>query len=138
MMKMLWQDFWKKRGKMTEIEISIALVVGGLIVLAFIFRAYFVPWWSVKIEKHTDSYKSVMKFIQENKELREHLGELFEVNSIPHNEGNVSVLIYKFEIIGEKGTGVLTVKMASKFAWYIYRVILEYNGNDFVVFREKE
>lgn len=123
---------------MPEADLNTFLVIGGLIVVAFLFRAYFVPWWSVYYEKNTDSYKRVMKFIRENKELRQHLGELFEVNSVPHGEFNQNVLIYKFEIIGEKGKGVLTVKMASKLAWYIYRAILSYGGNDFVIFREKE
>jgi lipopolysaccharide export LptBFGC system permease protein LptF len=123
---------------MTDFEVKVFLIIGGLIVVAFILRAYVVPKWDSFYEKYTDSYKLSMKFIEKNKELRDHLGELFEVNSIPNNNYNRGVIIYNFEIIGEKGKGVLTIKMAPKLEWYIYRAILSYGGNEFVIFREKE
>ena len=79
-----------------------------------------------------------MQFIKENQELRNHLGELFEVKSIRHGEFNRSILTYKFEIIGEKGTGILIIKMMSKLDWLIHRVILKFNGEEFLIFKEDE
>ena len=123
---------------MPDIDLTVVLTGAGIVIFFILFRFYFVPWWSIFYEKYTISYKLAMKFIKENKELRNHLGELFEVKSIPHADFNESVLIYKFEIIGEKWTGILTIKMASKFDWYIYLAILEYDGNEFVIFEENE
>lgn len=118
--------------------LSVVLICAGIAVFLFLFRVYFVPWWGVFYEKYTISYKLAMQFIKENQELRDHLGELFEVKSIPHGDFNYSILIYKFEIIGEKGIGILTIKMAPKLEWYIYIAILEYDENEFVIFRENK
>jgi len=123
---------------MPEIDLNTILIIGGAILSVVILRVYFVPRWSIFYEKYTDSYKLAMKFIKKNQELRNYLGELFEVKSIPHNDGNINVLIYKFEIIGEKETGILTIKMAPKYEWYIYRVILEFNDKEFVIFSENK
>lgn len=123
---------------MFDINLSVVLTGVGIAVFFILFRFYFVPWWSIFYEKYTISYKLAMQFIKENQELRNHLGELFEVKSIPHGDFNYRVLIYKFEIIGEKGSGILTIKMASKFDWYIYLAILEYNGNEFVIFEKNK
>jgi len=122
----------------SDIDLSVVLICAGIAAFLFLFRVYFVPWWGVFYEKYTTSYKLAMQFIKENQELRNHLGELFEVKSIPHADFNESVLIYKFEIIGEKGSGILTIKMASKFDWYIYLASLEYDENEFVIFEENE
>jgi len=123
---------------MPEIDLHTGLIIVGAIFLIIVLRVYFVPRWSIFYEKYTDSYKLAMKFIKKNQELRNHLGELFEVKSIPHSDGNINVLIYKFEIVGEKGSGILTIKMAPKYEWYIYRVILEFNGEEFLIFKEDE
>lgn len=123
---------------MFDIDLSVVLICAGIAVFFILFRFYFVPWWGVFYEKYTTSYKLAMQFIKENQELRNHLGELFEVKSIPHGEFNRRILTYKFEIIGEKGTGILIIKMISKLDWLIHRVILEYDGNEFVIFRENK
>jgi hypothetical protein len=90
--------------------LSVVLICAGVAMLFILFRVYFVPWWGVFYEKYTTSYKLAMQFIKENQELRENIGELFEVKSIPHGEFNQRILTYKFEIIGEKETGILTPK----------------------------
>ncbi|MBP7433507.1 hypothetical protein KA996_08185 [bacterium] len=123
---------------MPEIDLNTILIIGGAILSVVILRVYFVPRWSIFYEKYTTSYKLAMQFIKENQELRENIGELFEVKSIPHGEFNQRILTYKFEIIGEKETGILTIKMAPKYEWYIYRVILEFNGKEFLIFKEDE
>lgn len=38
----------------------------------------------------------------------------------------------------KKGTGILIIKMASKFDWLIHRVILKFNGKEFLIFKEDE
>ena len=123
---------------MPEIDLSVILTGVGIVVISILFRFYFVPWWNVFYEKHTGSYKLAMRFIEKNEEIRDNLGELFEVKSIPHGEFNRRILTYKFEIIGEKGTGILTIKMMSKLDWLIHRVILKFNGKEFLIFKEDE
>lgn len=123
---------------MTTIDFIIASFFLGPIILYIPFRFYFLPWWIPFYEKRTASYKLAMRFIWENQKLEDKLGQIVEVNSVPFDPSATSyVAMYKFEVIGKTGRGILTIKMASKLEWYIYRAVLDYHGTDIVIYATK-
>ncbi len=111
----------------------VALVIVALIILA---RIYFLPWWNSYYEKKTLSYKTAVDFIYKNQKIKEYLGEIKEITSIPHADSNIEVITYIFDIIGEKQKSTLTIKMAADIEWFVYLATLEIDYEDVVVYMQ--